>query len=232
MARKKAATTSTTSTKSAKKKTAKKKPVAKRTTSPPVETSSDSLPRKGRTKRSAKTAGGKVNLKARVSGLANLWKKSRESVPTAMGVPDIPDGCFCGQIHKASIGETQAKKPYFRIEFLLRHGDYEGTSLTKMYMLTDDPVGDSGKTQLDLFSEDLQRLGIEVKEMEAEDLFDLPTFLTNKEENENAETFYSLRVVNKEDRNGKPRLNVYINGALEPEEVNEWEDEFDEVDED
>lgn len=214
-------------------------PTTKRSTRRRSDSSPENGGGGGTSRRSAKGAGGssrrgKVDINSELKGLKSTWKKSRDSKASAPGgIADIPDGKYCGQLNTATIGVwPKTKEIYFRIGFTLVQSEYEGTNLTKTYTLSDEAVGDSGLTRLDLFSQDMQQLGINTSEMEADEIGTLPDFLLNPELNDNAKPYCELYVSRTEpNAKGKVYQNTYLNGLLTRAEMKEWEDEYADDDE-
>lgn len=223
MAKRKTSTAKTSASSSSspeKPAAARRKKVSGKTPSTP-----DTKPAKG--KKSSKKGG--PGKKVSTAGLASAWKNSRKVKPATMELPDIPDGTFCGKLTNASYGFKRA--PWFRIEFTLTAGEYIGTKLTKLYTLTDDVINkETGTTQMDLFSMDLQRLGIDVESLEFEDIQNtLASFLLDPKQHDYAESNWELAIRNKTDRNGQHRINVYVNSVVEDEQFESWEDTIEET---
>jgi hypothetical protein len=197
------------------KKSAPKKTVAKKA---PVK----AAPAKAAKKGGAKTAPVSNSNDPWASAEAKAekaWQKSREHEPKAFsGVADIPNGSYIVQltecIRKKGTAGSYKDKPLVEMKYVIQTGEHEGVPLRSTDILTDDPVGDTGLTQMDLFSERLQKIGVEgVADMEFSDIKDVVDTLNEEK------PLLRVSVKTKDGKNGYTNQNVYITKQVDPADL-------------
>lgn len=172
-----------------------------------------------------------VDFASAIDGLEGAWGESREKEPTNSGFapPDVPDGDYIVQLIGGRVGayKTGNRKGtvYVKFRYNIVIGEFTGEVLSSTDDVSTREVGSTGKTQMDLLSERLQRMGIDTKKMSLKELPELVLWLTDPKKNSAAKPFFRVAVKNNfsEDDKGETRhyQNVYVNEVLHPDAVEE-----------
>lgn len=200
---------------------------------------------KGTTKKASRPGGG---AKGKATGFADQldslekdWQSARTQAPRQGGfeAPDIPDGTYPARLVGASVGKGKGDKPpYFKFQFLIAFGEYKGTKLTVFDNISNEPLGDSDRTGLNILSDRLQMLGVDISKMPLKDLPKVASWLTDPEQNDEAQPYVMVGIVNKfspskKNPNEMRRFqNVYVNGLIDEEDLAELQENEPEDDED
>jgi hypothetical protein len=170
------------------------------------------------------TSGKTPDFLTATRSLGKKWNEAKKQEPRRGGGgsigpnENVPDDDYLTRLLSASVGVTKTGSPFFRTTYTIFAGktsgnNLEGETIGQTDWISDQPLGDSGRTQLSILSDRLQLLGYDLSDY---DLSDLPTIAKELSESQPA---CKVRVVNKykPGENGQTKLyqSVYVNELIE-----------------
>ncbi len=184
-----------------------------------------STPKAASTKKANKTSAAPAP-----QDLESAWSQSRSRPPQKGGyeVADIPDGDYAVQVQSAKCAEYKSgnKKGtrYFVINYVVAAGPYTGVQLRSSDDVSTREVGNQGRTAMDLLSDRLQKMNINISGMKLAQLPSLAQALGDTN-SEIGRMFLSVTVQNnpvtKDDGTTVVFQNVYANEPLDAASVNQ-----------
>lgn len=144
------------------------------------------------------------------------WKEARKVQGNGGGFPDIDEGTFTATLTGASFGAFAGKEegkgrnkkvgkptPWFRLAYTISDGPHANKVPFELYRF-----GDDSQMTMEIFCQQLQRLGYETSELELKDLPELAEALLNDK------PACQIRVKKNVGQNGNTYWHVYVNKQL------------------
>ncbi len=181
-------------------------------------------------KKTAKRATKKSPAKSANAGfgdIASIWDTAKQKASTrnSYSEPEIDDGQYVARITDAKLAQTRKDKSwYVRFSYVVLFGDFGGTELSSMDMLTDSPVGDTGLTQIDLFKQRLESMDIDPTKLTAQQFPQLMEHI--KDEGPCVAITVANKYYTKSNGDEGHRVNVYVNNPVTEDEIDELSETF------
>jgi len=146
-------------------------------------------------------------LDKKLSSLGKTWKKARTvDASSNFDDPDVPDGTYEARIVSAKIGLTAKEDVTFTIRLQIEGGEYNDTKVRVFHFLAAADEEEM-ETKCAYLAKDLKRAGYELEENDVNPL-DLKEIAAHMTE---AKQLLEISTKQNEGKDGKMRLNVYIN---------------------
>ena len=177
------------------------------------------------------TQGKAKGFKAKAEDVDSAWGESRKVEPSKGGgdftVADVPDDTYILQLTSAKISEykkgDRKGMKFYSFSFTIKFGDYAGANLNKKQDVDAEKkikIKDVMYSPLDLLSQDLQRLGIDVKKMKSP-IKDGPAVCDALKKSQPVIRGYVTTKPNTKNPSGQPFQSVYLNELVTDEELDQ-----------
>lgn len=187
----------------------------------------------GTTKPGAKPAGKgpAPNFTERLESLGDAWNETREKKTEQRGAgffnDNVPEGDYIARLTANSIKAYKTGNKtgvqYWAFSFTILDEAYSGQVVRASVDISNDELGTTGKTHLDILKDTLTHLGVDVKKIKSTDFPQVTLWLLDKAKNKNARPVVKISVKNsfydKDDGTSGKSQRIYVNAPTTREEL-------------